>query len=76
MQVDTAATTEVPGRQVSDLVRLPKNNNRSLCLGCAISALFQVQRKRMHCSKIVLFFSPYGYSKEKCVFPSSPGLGD
>jgi hypothetical protein len=42
---------------------------------CAISALFRVsgtpeQRKVLQFGENVLAFSPYGYSKEKCILPS------
>jgi hypothetical protein len=41
----------------------------------AISALFvaagrKQRRKLLQFVKNVLFFSPYGYSKEKCILPS------
>lgn len=49
---------------------------RWLQVSCAISALFWFKRKLMRCMKILLSFSPYGYSKEKRIFPSSPGPGD
>jgi hypothetical protein len=63
------------------IARIPRNQKSGiktqwLLVGCAISALFWFKRKLMHCTKILLSFSPYGYSKEKRIFPSSPGPGD